>query len=178
MSAAGAAATTRPHARRGVSLRAAPRREPPFDDELEAPRVPIPGPLDQRLPFRAARAAGTSRAPAEPATVHLPEPTAWGRRLLVGIIETANGKRPLHQLSGLLSHSVAAGLGKDFERAASNGTRHWTHAARVRSVRATEPAAGIAELCATVRAGARVRAVALRLEAHDGRWRCTRLQLG
>jgi hypothetical protein len=161
-------------------LRAAPRREPPFDDEIYAPEVRAAGPLDQRLPFRAARAvpAPVQLAATRPGEQPLPEPAAWGRRLLIGIIETANGRRPLHQLSGLLSHSVARGLGADFERAASAGMRHWTHAARVRSVRASVPAAGIAELSATVGAGRRVRAIALRLEARDGRWRCTRLQLG
>jgi hypothetical protein len=94
------------------------------------------------------------------------------------MIETAAGQRPLHQLAAMLSPSVTSGLGRDFERAASSGRRHWLHRAAVRSVRACEPAEGVAELCATVQVGPRVRAVALRLEAHHGRWRCTRLQLG
>lgn len=134
--------------------------------------------MDQRLPFAPARPVRMPATRPAPATPHLPEPALWGRQLLVGIIETAGGRRPLHQLASLLSPSVATGLGADFERAAQRGTRHWTHAARVRSVRASQPAAGIAELCATVRASNRVRAVALRLEVHHGRWRCTRLQLG
>jgi hypothetical protein len=33
-------------------------------------------------------------------------------------------------------------------------------------------------VCATVQTGTRVRAIAMRLEAKDGRWRCVRLQLG
>jgi hypothetical protein len=45
-------------------------------------------------------------------------------------------------------------------------------------VHACERADGVAELNATVLADRRVRAVALRLEARDGRWCCTRLQLG
>jgi hypothetical protein len=45
-------------------------------------------------------------------------------------------------------------------------------------VRASEPSDGVAELCATVDVGGRVRALALRLEEQHGRWRCTRLQLG
>jgi hypothetical protein len=45
-------------------------------------------------------------------------------------------------------------------------------------MRVAEPAAGVAELCATVETGRRVRAIAIRLEAQHGRWRCTRLQLG
>jgi hypothetical protein len=94
------------------------------------------------------------------------------------MIETAAGRRPLHQLAALLSPSVSKGLGADFERAAQGGRAHWLHRASVRSVRVSEPAEGVAELCATVETGRRVRAIAMRLEAHHGRWRCTRLQLG
>jgi hypothetical protein len=94
------------------------------------------------------------------------------------MIETAAGRRPLHQLSGLLSPSVCRGIGADFERAAQIGKPHWLHRASIRSVRATQPADGVAELCATLEVGRRVRALAMRLEEHRGRWRCTRLQLG
>ena len=45
-------------------------------------------------------------------------------------------------------------------------------------MRATQPADGVAEICATIQVGDRVRAVALRVEEHRDRWRCTRLQLG
>jgi hypothetical protein len=40
-----------------------------------------------------------------------------------------------------------------------------------------EPADGVAEVCAVVSHGERFRAIALRLEGIDGRWRCTVLQL-
>ena len=78
----------------------------------------------------------------------------------------------------MLSPSIGRGLGTDFERAAAAGTGHWLRHATVHSVRASEPADGVAELCATVDLGVRVRAVAMRLETHHGHWRCTRLQLG
>jgi hypothetical protein len=94
------------------------------------------------------------------------------------LIETAAGRRPLHQLSGMLSPSVSRGIGADFDRAANLGTPHWLHRATVRSLRVSEPANGVAELCATVETGRRARAIALRLEQHHGRWCCTRLQLG
>lgn len=159
-----------------VVIRPAPRREPPFDDELREPRALV-GPHDRRLPFAP---AATPRAwlpsPARPSD--LPDPSSWAQRLLIGMIETAAGRRPLHQLGAMLSPSVTRGLGADFDRAAGLGTPHWLHRASVRSVRASEPAEGIAELSATVEVGHRVRALALRLEAHHGRWRCTRLQLG
>ena len=76
------------------------------------------------------------------------------------------------------SRTLHMNLPAEFERAAGAGHRHWLHTATVRNVRASEPADGIAEVCATVQAGRRVRAVALRVERHDGRWRCTRLHLG
>jgi hypothetical protein len=166
-----------PAAAHRVIIRPAPRREPPFDDELPGGRPPY-GPDDRRLPFEKIPAPAPAWRPRPPRPSGLPDPGPWGRRLLVGMIETAAGRRPLHQLAAMLSPSVSRGIGADFERAAQSGSPHWLHRAVVRSVRLTEPAEGVAELCATVDAGRRVRAIAMRLEAHHGRWRCTRLQLG
>lgn len=165
-----------PDARR-ISIRPAPRREPPFDDQVARRHLRLVGPHDRPLPFTA------PAAPAPPPPVPLqraglPDAAAWGRRLLVGITEAAAGRRPMQQLSSLLSPSVAHGLGTDFERAARARRRHWTSGATVCSVRATYPREGAAELCATVRVGSRVRAVAMRLDEHRGHWRCTRLQWG
>ncbi|MGH8960941.1 MAG: Rv3235 family protein [Jatrophihabitantaceae bacterium] len=164
---------------RTPGVRPAPRREPPFDDELQPAQLRAVGPLDRRLPFDERRTTSRLRPPPGPALPqNLPDPAGWGRRLLVGIIETAAGRRPLQQLGALLSHGVAAGLGADFERAARLNNPHWIYAATIRTVHASVPAEGVAELNATVQVGRRVRAIALRLEAQDGRWRCTRLQLG
>jgi hypothetical protein len=160
------------------NVRPAPRREPPFDDELQPPQLRVAGPLDRRLPFDERRAFALHVAPVPALPQALPDPVGWGRRLLVGIIETAGGRRPLQQLGALLNHRVAYGLGQDFERAALMNTPHWTHAATVRTVHACVPAEGVAEVSATVQAGRRVRAIAMRLEAQDGRWQCTKLQLG
>ncbi|MDQ2751300.1 MAG: Rv3235 family protein [Actinomycetota bacterium] len=176
--AGGSPAPKRTAAVRILTVRPAPRREPPFDDEIAPRRLYAVGPLDQQLPFESAARRDRPMAPPTVLRTDLPDPALWGRRLLIGIIETAAGRRPLQQLAALLSPSVAHGLGADFERAAQRRRPHWTHAATVRSVRACEPAEGVAELCATVQVGPRVRAVAMRLEAHQNRWRCTRLQLG
>jgi uncharacterized protein DUF6459 len=172
-----AGTTSRARPARPMTVRPAPRREPPFDDEL--PRhLYVVGRLDQRLPFESGpRRDDRARAVVTPHP-NLPDPAVWGRRLLIGIVETAAGRRPLPQLAALLSQSVAHGLGTDFERAAQRRRPHWTHAASIRTVRACQPADGVAELCATLQVGSRVRAVAMRLEARHGRWRCTRLQLG
>jgi hypothetical protein len=160
-----------------IVVRPAPRREPPFDDELPDARL-LHGRYDRRLPFDLAPVPTPVWRPPTPRPRGLPDPSAWGRRLLIGLIETAAGRRPLHQLAAMLSPSVSRGIGTDFERSARIGTPHWLHRAGLRSVRVSEPAQGIAELCATVDTGRRVRAVAMRLEEHHGRWRCTRLQLG
>ena len=160
-----------------VVIRPAPLREPPFDDELPIGHA-RPGRYDQRLPFDIPPPPPVVWR-ASPVRRHgLTDPAAWGRRLLIGLIETAGGRRPLHQLASMLSPSVARGLGADFERAARLGSPHWLHRAGVRTVRVCEPAEAVAEICATVETGRRVRALALRLEEHHGRWRCTRLQLG
>jgi hypothetical protein len=167
-----AAAPKRPALR--VVVRPAPQREPPFDDELDG--RPAVTPYDQRLPFEIQALEYRAPLPARPSG--LIDPSTWARRLLVGLIESAGGRRPLNQLHSLLSPSIARGLGADFERAAQQRAPHWLHRASVGTVRASEPAEGVAELCATVDTGRRVRAIAMRLEEHQGRWRCTRLQLG
>ena len=156
-----------------VVVRAAPRREPPFDDELGEPS-PV-GALDRRLPF-----AVPNRPPVRvkqaTGSVGAADPGVWGRRLLVGLIECADGRRPLHQLTSMLSMSINRGLRLDFDQAA--GSARWLRRGSVRSVLVCCPADGVAELSATLDCGPRVRAVALRLEQRHGRWCCTRLQLG
>jgi uncharacterized protein DUF6459 len=164
-----------PERRLRVIVRPAPRREPPFDDELE--QGPAAGAWDRQLPFPPS-VSPPCPVPAPARRDALPQPGAWGRRLLVGLIECAAGRRALQQFGPMLSFSVGRGLAAEFERAAKLGARHWLQNAAVRTVRASEPADGVAELSATVDCGERVRAVALRVERHQGRWRCTRLQLG
>lgn len=157
-----------------VAVRPAPRREPPFDDERRDPS-PV-GVYDRHLPFAAApRQSAHTRAYTCP--YRLPEPASWGRRLLIGLIEASDGRRPLHQLSALLSMSIIRGLRQDFEQPTGRSTQ-WLGRGSVRSVIACRPADGVAELAATIETGNRIRAVALRLEERQGRWCCTRLQLG
>ena len=171
------ATLTRGRPARSSAIRPAPRREPPFDDEVQGVQLRAVGRYDRPLPFSEPERAAAARRPV-PLPRTLPDPAGWGRRLLIGIIETAGGHRPLQQLSALLSPSVALGLGADLERANRLRAPHWTHSATVRTVHASSPSDGVAELSATLQAGRRVRAVALRLEARNGRWRCTKLQLG
>jgi hypothetical protein len=159
-----------------VRLRPAPRREPPFDDEVEPGGQPWFGMQPDRLPFADPRPTAAPVVAVRPGV--LPNPSGWGRRLLIGITESAAGQRPLAQLSALLTPSVAQGLGRHVDFRCRDGRRHWLASARVRSVRSTQPADNVAEVSATLQCGPRVRAVALRLEVRHGRWRCTRLEIG
>ena len=161
-----------------ITIRPAPRREPPFDDEVPQSHLTLVGPHDRQLPFAPSR-----RRLHEPRDVfsaqptgrgQLPDPVWFGRRLLVAILEATSGRRPLNQLAQHLSQGVLNGLIIDLNRRPG-----WMkHPAAIRTVRVCEPADGVAELAVVVQTGARVRAIAARLEGLDGRWRCVRLQIG
>jgi hypothetical protein len=47
----------------------------------------------------------------------------------------------------------------------------------LQTVHVTQPADGVVEACTVFRLGRRTRALALRMEGLDGRWRCTALRL-
>jgi hypothetical protein len=164
-----------------ITVRPAPVREPPFDDEVSARHLSVVGPYDQPLPFPSAprRVPLDGRdtfAVRQTGRHDLPDPAVWGRRLLVAIIESMAGRRSLRQLAPHLSAAVHHGLATDTERAARH--RKWVRSASVRRVRVCEPADGVAELAAVIQCATRYRAMAARLEGLDGRWRCTRLEIG
>ena len=98
------------------------------------------------------------------------------RRLVIGVIETATGRRSASQLRHHTSPTVLAGLARDAGRISRLGTSQ--RPAALHSLHVTEPADGVAEVAAVLRVGDRFRALALRLEGLDGRWRCVRLQIG
>jgi hypothetical protein len=91
-------------------VRPAPRREPPFDDERTDQQVSSVGPHDRQLPFDTPqrRVVDVRQAFAARRIGHggLPDPEAFGRRLLVGIFEALGGRRSLPQLAAHLSHGV------------------------------------------------------------------------
>jgi hypothetical protein len=105
----------------------------------------------------------------------LPDPDAWTRRMVQAVIEVLTGVRPLAQLLRWTSPDVYAGLQR---RGAATVRPVSGRRAVVRSVRLCEPADGVVEACAVVIGNGRARAVALRLEGLDGRWRMTALEIG
>jgi len=92
---------TRPAATYQYRAKPAPRREPPFDDELPERHLSLVGPLDQPLPLE-----GFGRSAPHPTPVaddestvrptgryELPEPAVTARRLVIGVVEIATGRR-------------------------------------------------------------------------------------
>jgi hypothetical protein len=169
-----------PAPRKPITIRPAPRREPPFDDE--APHLRLVGRHDQALPFDPwpgrLREVMPWQAPRATGRGDLPEPSMWGRRMLIAVLEARAGRRSLKQVGTLLSPGVHAGLARDLARSGASRRRGELTDYRVRSIHVSEPADGVAELAAVVQVGERFRAVAARLEGLDGRWRCVRLQIG
>src|SRR6266508_4336001 len=115
------------HPSRRVTVRPAPRREPPFDDEIPQRHLTLVGPHDRPLPFAPSRRRLIDRRDAfsmQPTgRGQLPDPAWFGRRLLVAILEAMAGRRSPHQLAPHLSHGVFIALLADLDRPAR---RAWT----------------------------------------------------
>ena len=141
------------------------REEPPATASALrlVPRVPA---LDSDTDPAVAVVA-TSRAA-------LPDPSPWTAQLVQAVIEVLATERPRQQLVRWLTPEVYAELGHHLAAAPRRpgGPRVRR---TVSSVHVSEPADGVVEASAVVVGGRRARAVALRLEGLDGRWRCTRL---
>ena len=178
MTAAFADTSTSDAGERRITVRPAPPREPPFDDELPPRHLHVVGPHDQPLPFAPSRRRLTDPrdifAVRPTGRGELPDPRWFGRRLFIAALEVIAGRRSPQQLAPYLSRAVLSGLVADRTRPRAG----WTQPATLRSLRVCEPADGVAEISAVIQVGPRFRAMAARLEGLDGRWRCVRLQLG
>jgi hypothetical protein len=178
-------------------LRAAPALEPPYDDDTPPPaavgapaalRV-IPGLSGvTELPFERIRGrlqlAGRRIsdddpffAPQPTPRTALTDPAQHGARILRAVFEILGRRRPLNQLLPWTSEDVYEEVTAWVYRAMRADPSPPSPPDSVRSVRVSEPADGVAELTAVVHLQGRVRAVVLRLEGVDGRWRCTLLRL-
>ncbi len=179
-------------------VRAAPPLEPPYDDEAtasgsdEAPRLRVVRGMARpdELPFGPERASlrlaeryldddehdplfGPQPTPRD----ELPDPREHGRRLVKAVLEVIARRRPLQQLLPWTNETVYEELTAWMYRTDRVRTLRQSPPPALRSVRVSEPADGVAEITAVVFQETRVRAVALRLEGADGRWRCTLLRM-
>lgn len=109
-----------------------------------------------------------------------PPPAAWARQFVQAALEAAAGRRPVNQLVRWTSEEVFSLLSRRAALAARLGSTGSppSGACLVRSVRLCRPTASAVEASAVVLDRGRYRAVALRLEDTDGRWRVTALEIG
>lgn len=139
-------------------------------------------PLPERAP-RHARAIDITEffAPQRTSTDALPDPVPLLRNLTVGVLEALAGVREAEQLARWLSEDAFASVITRVNLAARARSARGTVAARphqrVLSVHHTAPADGVIEGVVIVATPARTRAVAIRLEGIDHRWRATSLAL-
>lgn len=157
------------------------------------PAAPLPGSFVARL----VPAAASTPAPDEhqgvlpwdepecappPAIRALPaDPGAWASRFVQATVEVLSGHRPVAQLVGWTAPTVFRDLerrARATARAVPRGAAHAALRPRVGSVHVCRLGPDVAEVCVRVRHGRRSRAVAMRLEATQGRWRCTAIELG
>jgi hypothetical protein len=160
--------------RPALRLVAAPASAPPYDDEPGGPRLlRLVGPLTvvpDPVPFDDEAWLASERTP----TAQLPAAQAFARVLVQGVLEVLAGVRPVKQLQRDTTPELYASLAETIAlRPRATGPRPDPRA--VRSLHVQQRPEGIAEVCATVKRGARTIALALRLEGLDGHWKCTEL---
>jgi hypothetical protein len=112
-------------------------------------------------------------APEPRAPEPLPDPTRLAGAVVVAAVEALRSVRPLQQLARWVSPAVYEALSRAVRPDAASGRR-----ALVRRVRLCRLGPDVAEGSVVVHDGGRVRAAAVRLEAHRGSWRATVLQIG
>ena len=157
-----------------------PACEPPYDDERPVRLVAAPAPIGplraltppplRLVPTPTDDEDGPSRTPVS----DLPPARPVAQALVQGLLEVLAGVRPVSQLQRGTTPELFAQLEQVVHgRPRSVGARPLTGA--IRSLHVQQRPEGVAEVCATVRRGPRMAAVALRLEGIRGRWTCTEL---
>jgi len=114
-------------------------------------------------------------------SVDLPDPEPLLQALARGVLEVLAGVREVEQLARWLGEEpyrsliTRANLAKRARSAREQPTRHPVFA--IRSVRSSSPADGVVEAVVIVTTPARTRAIAIRLEGIDRRWRASSLAI-
>ncbi len=120
-------------------------------------------------------------APQHTATAELPDPEPLLRNLTRGVLEVLAGVREVDQLARWLAEDPYRVLVTRSNLAARARSARDVAPTRpvysIVSVRMCEPADGVVEAVVIASMPARTRAIAMRLEGLDGRWRATSLAL-
>ena len=115
-------------------------------------------------------------------TPALPDAAEWSSWLAQLVIEVLHGRRPVNQLSRWTEERVLATVVLRARQIRTGGNRGRTPAplrvtAALGTVRIQQPTGHAVEASAVIR-GARVSALAFRLEARGDRWLCTEIDFG
>lgn len=156
-------------------VRPAPPLDPPYDDEPARRLRLVPSHVEDLLPFDqpAAPLMADDKFDRRPTPrAELPDPRPWAGRLVLAMLEVLAGRRPVQQLMPWTDELVYRQISRAVRRRRAGDV-----SGVLRSVHVSEPADGVAEVCAVVSGSDRTRAVAARLEGSDGKWRCTALHL-
>ncbi len=120
-------------------------------------------------------------APQRTSSTELPDPDPFVRNLTRGVLEVFAGVREVDQLARWLTEDAYRKLMTRANLAARARSARGVPAMRpvhtLLSVHHSSPADGVVESVVIVQGPARTRAVALRVEGMDGRWRATSLAL-
>ncbi|WP_460774870.1 Rv3235 family protein [Microbacterium sp. GXF7504] len=120
-------------------------------------------------------------APQPTPSAELPDPVPLLRNLTQGVLESLAGVRDLDQLARWLTEEAYRGLLTRVNLAIRARSARGVPAARpvhsILSVHHSAPADGVVEAVVVVAGPARTRALAIRLEGFDHRWRATSLAL-
>jgi hypothetical protein len=120
-------------------------------------------------------------APQRTPSTALPDPAQFARNITRGVLEVFAGVREVDQLARWLTEDAYRKLMIRANLAARARSARGVPAIRpvysLISVHHSSPADGVVEAVVIVQGPARTRAVALRLEGMDGRWRATSLAL-
>lgn len=120
-------------------------------------------------------------APQPTPRAELPDPVPLLRRLTQGVLEVLGGVREVDQLARWFSEEAFRSLATRANLSARARSARGMPPARpvfgIRSIRVTEPTDGVIEAVVVVDGPGRTRAVAVRLDGLDRRWRATSLAL-
>lgn len=112
-------------------------------------------------------------------TTALPDPEPLLRNLTIGVLEVLSGVREVDQLARWMGEDAFRALMTRANLTArarsARGQSASRPAHRILSIRCTEPKDAVVEAVVIVAGRARVRAVAIRLEGWDDRWRAMSL---
>lgn len=158
---------------------------PRYDDPAPALRLVPPAHEQLTLDLQWEVSPGIPAVPEVPALLHvvgdpgdvgtLPDPGRWAAQLARAVGEVMSGARPITQLTKWVSRTEVQRL----SLRASAMARHPSARGRrpqprtVGAVRVCPVAPGIVETSAVLLGGDRAQAVAIRLEAAEGRWLAT-----